>query len=293
MPPIRKVIIPAAGYGTRLLPATKAQPKEMLPIIDKPVIQYVVEEAVAAGITDVIIVTGSAKRPIEDHFDYQHELDHLLAKQGKTAERKEMKRIAELANFIYVRQKGPYGNGTPILNCRDLIGDEPFAVLFADDLFVGPRPRLKILMDVYAKYGDPVLTAIHTDAAGTSRYGIIDGQKVEPNVLQVNSIIEKPGPAKAPSHWAAIGGYILTPDIFPILAKTKLGKGGELWLVDALFTLAKRRSIYAAIVDKEMTYYDTGSKFGLLQANIELALQRPDMAKAVRRYLKQLVRRRA
>lgn len=289
--PIRKVIIPAAGSGTRLLPATKAQPKEMLPIIDKPVIQYVVEEAVAAGITDVIIVTGSAKRPIEDHFDYNHELDHLLAKQGKTAERAEIKRIAELANFIYVRQKGPYGNGTPILNCRDIIGDEPFAVLFADDVFVGPRPRLKLLMDVYAKYGDPVLTAIHTDVAGTSRYGMIAGKKVEPTVLQVSSIIEKPGPAKAPSRWAAIGGYILTPDIFPILAQTKLGKGGELWLVDALFTLAKQRSIYAAIVDTEVTYYDTGSKLGLLQANVELALQRPDLAPAVRRYLRQLVRR--
>lgn len=288
MQKVRKVIIPAAGSGTRLLPATKAQPKEMLPIIDTPVIQYVVEEAVASGITDVIIVTGSNKRAIEDHFDYAGELDTWLKKQGKEKERREIRRIAELANFVYVRQKGPYGNGTPILNCRHLIGDEPFAVLWADDLVMGERPRLRQLIDVYEEYGGPVLSAIRTDAEGTKRYGMIDGTKVSSRVVRVNSVVEKPGPERAPSRLAAIGGYVLTPDIFPILAKTKLGRGGELWLVDALATLSRRRDIYARLIDG--TYYDAGSKFGLLQTNIEFALQRPELAADVRRYLRSLVR---
>jgi len=284
---ITKVVIPAAGSGTRLLPATKAQPKEMLPIIDKPVIQYVVEEAVASGITDVIIVTGSNKRPIEDHFDYNTELDAWLKKQGKEKQRQEIKKIAEMANFIYIRQKGPYGNGTPILNCQHIIGDEPFAVLWADDLIYGRRPRLKQLIEAYEKYGNPILTAIETDDAGTSRYGMIDGKKIGRDIIKVNSIIEKPGPEKSPSHWAAVGGYILTPDIFSILAKTKLGRDGELWLVDALFTLAKKRPIYARLV--QGTYYDTGSALGLLKTNIETALHRSDLKEELQKYLKKLI----
>ncbi|MFA5358537.1 MAG: UTP--glucose-1-phosphate uridylyltransferase [Patescibacteria group bacterium] len=286
MPKIRKVIIPAAGSGTRLLPATKAQPKEMLPIIDKPVIQYVVEEAVAAGIEEVIIVTGANKRAIEDHFDYNYELQNQLQKQGKEKERQEIKKIADMAHFVYVRQKGPYGNGTPILNCEYLIGDEPFAVLWADDILIGKKPRLKQLIEVYEKYGDPVLTAIKTNKEGTGKYGIIDGVKIDENILRVNSILEKPGPEKAPSLWAAVGGYILTPDIFPILRKTKIGRGDELWLVDALFTLSKKRPIYARLVDGD--YYDAGSKLGLLKTNIALGLQRPDIAKDLRKYLKGL-----
>ena len=287
MQKIRKVIIPAAGLGTRLLPATKAMPKEMLPIIDKPVIQYVVEEAVAAGITDVIIVTGSNKRAIEDHFDYNYELQNQLKKQGKNKLRLQIKHIADLANFVYVRQKGPYGNGTPILNCRRLIGDEPFAVLWADDLFMSKRPRLKQLIEVYEKYGDPVLAAIITDNVGTSRYGIIKGNKIKKDIIAVESIVEKPGIAKAPSRWAAVGGYILTPDIFPILASTKLGRDGELWLVDALFKLAKKRAVYARLVEGD--YYDAGSKLGLLETNLRFALQRPDMKADVRRLLKKLL----
>lgn len=286
MQKIRKVIIPAAGSGTRLLPATKAMPKEMLPIIDKPVIQYVVEEAVAAGIEEVIIVTGSNKRAIEDHFDYNYELQTHLKKQGKNQLRIQIKQIADLANFIYVRQKGPYGNGTPILNCRHLIGDEPFAVLWADDIFSSKTPRLKQLIEVYEKYGDPVLTAILTNKEGASRYGMIKGKKIEKDIIQVDSIVEKPGPAKAPSRWASVGGYILTPDIFPILAKTKLGRGGELWLVDALFTLSQQRAIYARLV--EGVYHDAGSKLGLLQTNLEMALERPDMASDVKKLLKKL-----
>jgi len=289
MQKIRKVIIPAAGSGTRMLPATKAQPKEMLPIIDKPIIQYVVEEAVASGITDVIIVTGSNKRPIEDHFDYNNELDSWLNKQDKQKERAEIKKIAELANFIYVRQKGPYGNGTPVLNCRHLIGpDEPFAVLWADDIFVSKKPRLKQLIEAYEKFGGPVITAVKTDDAGTKKYGIIDGIKVGRNVLKVKSVIEKPGPEKALSRVASIGGYILTPDIFPLLAKTKLGRGGELWLVDALFALSKKRDLFACLVDSE--YYDVGSKLGLLEANIDFALHRDDLKSDLRKYLTKLLK---
>jgi UTP--glucose-1-phosphate uridylyltransferase len=286
MQKIRKVIIPAAGLGTRLLPATKAQPKEMLTIIDKPVIQYVVEEAVASGIEEVIIVTGANKRAIEDHFDYNYELQNWLQKQGKEKERQEIKKIADMAHFIYVRQKGPYGNGTPVLNCAHLIGDEPFAVLWADDLIVGKKPRLRQLMEVYKRYNSPVLTAIETTKEGSKRYGMIDGSKVSRNVLQVKSVIEKPGPEKTPSLWASVGGYILTPDIFPILEKTKLGRGNELWLVDALFTLAKRRPIYACLA--EGIYYDAGSKLGLLETNIEFALRRSDLKQQFKQYLKGL-----
>ncbi|MFA5076040.1 MAG: UTP--glucose-1-phosphate uridylyltransferase [Patescibacteria group bacterium] len=288
MQKVRKVIIPAAGLGTRLLPATKAQPKEMLPIVDKPIIQYVVEEAVAAGIEDVIIVTGSNKRAIEDHFDYNYELQNQLKKQGKHRERQEIKKIADLANFIYIRQKGPYGNGTPVLNCANLIGDEPFAVLWADDLIVGQKPRLKQLIEVYERYGDPVLTAIKTDTAGTKKYGMIEGLKIEENILQVKNIIEKPGPAAAPSLWAAVGGYILTPDIFPILRKTKLGRGGELWLVDAIFALAKRRPIYACLVDGQ--YYDAGSPLGLLKTNVDFALMDKNISEDFKKYLKQIIK---
>ncbi|MBI5622049.1 UTP--glucose-1-phosphate uridylyltransferase [Candidatus Falkowbacteria bacterium] len=286
MQKIRKAIIPAAGFGTRMLPATKAMPKEMLPIVDKPVIQYVVEEAVASGITDIIIVTGSNKRAIEDHFDYSPELDESLRKQGKDKQRRELKQIAEMANFVYVRQKGPYGNGTPVLNCAPLIGDEPFAVLWADDLVIGKKPRLKQLIEVYEEYGDPVLTAIKTNQAGTKKYGIIDGVSVQKNVLRVKSVIEKPGPQRAPSLWGAVGGYVLTPDIFPVLQKTKMGHGGELWLVDAIFALSKKRSIYARLI--EGRYCDAGSPLGLLKTNIELALHRSELSQEFKKYLRAL-----
>jgi len=285
---IKKAIIPVAGFGTRFLPVTKAMPKEMLPIIDKPVIQYIVEEAVASGIEDIILVTGASKRAIEDHFDYNYELQNWLKKQGKEEQREEVKRIADLANFIYIRQKGPYGNGTPVLNAKKIIGDEPFAVIWGDDLFINKngQPRLKQLINVYNKYQDPVLTAIKIDDEGTKKYGVIDGVKVEENVWQIKKIVEKPGPAKAPSRIGTIGAYILTPDIFPILEKTKIGKGLELWLVDAIFSLSKKRPIYAALV--EGTYYDTGSKLGWLEANVDFALEREDLRTDFKKYLKSL-----
>jgi UTP--glucose-1-phosphate uridylyltransferase len=287
MPKIRKVIIPVAGYGTRFLPATKAQPKEMLPIVDKPVIQYIVEEAVASGITDVILVTGASKRAVEDHFDYNFELQNWLKKQGKEEIRQEMKRIADMANFIYIRQKGPYGNGTPVLNCRQIVGDEPFAVLWGDDFLVNDgKPRLKQLIEIFEKYTDPVLSAIKLTRDETKKYGVFDAQKIEKNVYQVKKIVEKPGPEKAPSLLGSVGGYVLTPDIFDELEKLKPGAGGEMWLVDAIHNLGKKRPIYAC--ELKGTWYDAGSKLGWLKANVDLALKRPDLKTGFSQYLKKL-----
>ncbi len=287
MSKIKKVIIPVAGAGTRFLPVTKAQPKEMLPIIDKPVVQYIVEEAVASGIEDIILVTGASKISIENHFDYNHELQALLKQQGKEKQRQEIKDIADMANFIYVRQKGPYGNGTPVLNCKHIIGNEPFAVIWGDDLFVGEKkPRLKQLIETYEKYNNPVLSSIEVDDEGTTKYGIIDGEEVDNKVTKVKNIIEKPGPKNAPSRLAAIGAYILTPDIFDELEKTKLGKDNELWLVDAIVALSKKRSIYASKIKGK--YYDTGSKIGWLKANIDFAMQRDDLKDELKEYLKNI-----
>jgi len=247
-------------------------------------IKILSEQAVASGITEIILVTGSAKRPIEDHFDRDEELEAHLERQGKKEFLKIVKDIAALANFVYVRQKGPYGNGTPVLNCRHIIGDEPFAVLLADDVFVGKRPRLKQLMEVYEKYGDPVVTAYEVNSEETKKYGIIDGVEIEPSVMQVRRVVEKPGPDKAPSRLALVGGYILTPDIFDILAKTPLGKGNELWLADGLAQLLKQRPLYAKRIDG--TYYDAGSVVGWLKANIDFALERPELKVELRKYLK-------
>jgi len=286
---IKKCVIPVAGFGTRFLPATKAMPKEMLPIIDKPVIQYIVEEAVASGIEDIILVTGASKRPIEDHFDYNYELQNWLKKTDKEELRQEIKEIADMANFIYIRQKGPYGNGTPVLNAKKVIGNEPFAVIWGDDLFINKgQPRLKQLIKVFEKYGDPVLTAIKITDEETKKYGVIDGTKVETNILQIKKIVEKPGPGKAPSRIGTIGAYILTPDIFTSLEKTPIGQGGELWLVDAIFNLSQKRPLYACLV--KGTYYDTGSKLGWLKANVDFALERPDLTKDFKNYLKKKVK---
>lgn len=285
--PIRKVIIPVAGYGTRFLPATKAQPKEMLPVVDKPILQYIVEEAVTSGIQDVIIVTNLQKRAAEDHFDRLPELEAWLERQGKTQALDEIKKIANLANFIYLRQKGPYGNGTPILNAKHVIGNEPFAVIWGDDLVIGQPPRLKQLIDVYEQYGHSVLTALRVDDAGTARYGMIDAKPVSGNVYQVNGIVEKPGPKQSPSRLASLGGYILTPDIFKALETTAPGRDGELWLVDALERLRHTNPIYACEVSG--TYYDVGSKIGWLEANVALALQHPELKDQFHDFLKTVV----
>lgn len=283
---IRKVIIPAAGFGTRFLPATKAMPKEMLPVIDKPVIQYIVEEAVAAGIQDVIIVTGQNKRAVEDHFDASEDLVKWLEEKGKSELVEQMMKITSMANFIYIRQKGPYGNGTPVLNAKHIIGNEPFAVAFGDDLVIGNPPHFVQLFEVFEKYGDPVLTAIEVEPKDAHRYGIVDGIEVEPSVIQVKSLVEKPAPGTEPSNLAAIGGYVLTPDIFEILEQTKLGRGNELWLIDAIMTLNERRPIYAKKV--KGTYHDIGSKLGWIRANIELGLEHPEFGTPLRDMIKKL-----
>lgn len=285
--PVRKVVIPVAGYGTRFLPATKAMPKEMLPIIDKPVIQYVVEEAVASGITDIILVTSHAKRAVEDHFDESQLLEMWLRNQGKKESLDEIRRISKMANFIYVRQKGPYGNATPVLNAAHLIGDEPFAVVFGDDVYTGKTPRLQQMIDVFDKYQDPVLGVIKVDRSETKRYGVIDpAAQVEKRVYQCKDVIEKPIPAEAPSCLAANAGYILTPDIFDEIRRLKPPKGGEYVMLDAIKRLMKKRPIYAREIEGE--YHDTGSKIGWLRANIQMALERPDLAKDMKSMLKSI-----
>ena len=219
---VRKGVITVAGLGLRFLPATKAMPKEMLPIIDKPVIQYVVEEAVASGITDIILVTNISKRAVEDHFDDNKTLEDWLKATGKKSQLEEIRAIGRMANFIYLRQKGPYGNATPVLNAKSLIGDEPFAVLFGDEIIMGKTPRLKQMIQTFEKYRDPVLCAIEVDKEATRRYGIIDpAAEVETSVFQLKGMVEKPGPDKAPSRLASIGAYVLTPDIFDAIEKTK------------------------------------------------------------------------
>ncbi len=284
---VRKAIIPVAGFGTRFLPMTKAMPKEMLPIIDKPIIQYIVEEAVASGITDIILVTSHAKRPVEDHFDDNKELEGWLVKQRKKDLLEQIRKIGKLANFVYVRQKGPYGSATPVLNAAHLIGDEPFAVMYGDDVYAGKTPRLKQMIDVFEKYRDPVMGVIKVSDEETKRYGIVDPQaQVEKRVYQLKGLVEKPGPEKAPSRLAAAAGYILTPDIFQEIRKLKAGHGGEYVLVDAIQRLMKKRPTYACEV--EGTYYDTGSKLGWLRANIEMALARPEMAGEVKAMLKKM-----
>ncbi len=279
---IRKAVIPAAGFGTRFLPQTKAMPKEMLPIVDKPVIQYVVEEIVASGITDIVM------RSIEDHFDYPFELEQRLEEAGKERELSEVRRIANMANFIYVRQKGPYGNATPVLCAKNVIGNEPFAVLWGDEFIHAHPPRLKQMIDVYEKYGKPVISGVRIkDKADLSRYGIAKVKPVKDNVWEVLDIIEKPDPKKAPSNLAAHGAYILPPEIFPIIENLKPGRGGELWLPEAIEQLLKIEKVLVCEI-KDARYYDTGDKFEYLKTVIELALEHKDLNGDLRRFLKSL-----
>lgn len=286
---ISKAIIPAAGLGTRFLPATKSMPKEMLPIVDKPIIQYVVEEAVASGIEDIIIVTGWHKRAIEDYFDYPFELEKRLEDAGKKKELEEVRRIAEMANFVYVRQKGPYGNATPVYCCRHLIDDdENFAVMWGDEFIYANPPRLKQMMAVYEEYGGAVISAVRVEKKDVSRYGIADARPVKDNVFRLNRLVEKPKPENAPSNLAAHGAYILPGEIFPILQELKPGKGGELWLPEAVQVLIESGFPVYACEIKNSQYYDTGNKLEYLKANIDFALRRPDLAPGLKEYIKKL-----
>jgi UTP--glucose-1-phosphate uridylyltransferase len=284
---IRKAVFPAAGLGTRFLPATKAQPKEMLPLVDKPTIQYVVEEAVASGLSEIVIVTGRNKRAIEDHFDAAFELEYYLNDRGKLEELAQIKTISELASVSYVRQKEPLGLGHAILCARSLVGDEPFGVFLGDDIIgSAPTPCMRQLLDVFERQGGPVLAIQRVPRQQTQQYGVIAGRNIGGNVWQIDDLVEKPTPAEAPSDLAIIGRYVLTPDLFPILAETAADKRGEIQLTDALRTLRQRRPMYAVAFEGKR--YDTGDKLGFLKATVEFALARPDLADEFRAYLRSL-----
>lgn len=284
---VRKVVIPAAGFGTRFLPATKAQPKEILPIVDKPIIQYVVEQAVEAGITQVVIVTGWHKRSIEDHFDRHFELEARLEKSGKKELLDEVRKISELANFIYVRQKEPLGNGHAVLVAREVIGDEPFIVMWGDEFFEAEPPAISQLIEAYEKYDSPVIAGVRVDKKDLSLYGIADVTPVRDNIYKINKIVEKPDAESAPSNLATHGNYLFTPDIFEILENLKPAKNGEIWIADAIDELIDRRDVYAVEL-KNAKYYDCGSKIGYLKTVVDHALSHGDLNGEFRDYLKSL-----
>lgn len=284
---IRKAVIPAAGFGTRFLPATKAMPKEMLPVVDKPIIQYVVEEAVAAGIEDIIIVTGWHKRSIEDHFDYPFELEKRLLEAGKDKQAEEVRRIAEMANFIYVRQKGPYGNGTPVLNARHVVGDEPFAILWGDEFIHSDPPRLKQMIAAWDETGVPNISGVRVAKDAVNRYGIADITPLHDNIFHLNKLVEKPKIEDAPSDMMAGGAYIMPPRLFEILAETPTGKGNELWLVDAISKLMEEQEVHAVEI-KNGRYYDTGNKLEYLKTVVEFGLRHPELKDDFSTFLKTL-----
>jgi UTP--glucose-1-phosphate uridylyltransferase len=284
---IRKAVFTAAGLGTRLLPATKAQPKEMLPVVDKPIIQYVVEEAVASGIEQIIIVTGRGKRAIEDHFDVAFELEYYLNRKNDTEALREVRSISDLANTVtYIRQKEPMGIGHAIKVTREIVGDEPFAVLFPDDLIEATTPCLQQMVNVYDRYGCSVLAVQRVEREAVSRYGIIAPKQIEERVYQTLDLVEKPRVEDAPSNLGIVGRYILTPEIFDCIERTKPGKGGEIQITDALRLLLQSQAIYG--YEFEGIRYDTGNKLGFLKATVEMALKRPDLGSDFRRYLKSL-----
>ncbi len=281
---IRKAVFPAAGLGTRFLPATKAQPKEMLPLVDKPIIQYGVEEAVASGVDNIILVTGRGKNAIEDHFDVSVELETFLETRGKKDLLAEIRKISNLINFSYVRQGEPLGLGHAVLVTRNLVGDEPFAVILGDDVIDAEPPALQQMIDVFEEVQGPVLAVERVPRTEVSSYGIIDADEVRPGVYRIRDLVEKPPPEEAPSDLAIIGRYILTPDIFPALAETKSDRTGEIQLTNGLRRLLKDRPIYACMIDG--VRHDTGNKLGFLRAVVYFALRRPDLGEAFRDYLR-------
>jgi UTP--glucose-1-phosphate uridylyltransferase len=292
MQKIRKAIIPAAGFGTRFLPQTKAMPKEMLPIVDKPVIQYVVEEAVASGIEDIVIVTGALKRAIEDHFDVPNQDLIKNLKEGNKIELLEqVRKISEMANFIYIRQKGMYGNGTPVLSAEPVIENEMFAVMWGDEFIYSDPPRLSQMIKVYEKYGGAVISAVKIEnKEDLKRYGIADVEPVSGSdkVYKIKNIVEKPDPDKAPSNLATHGAYILPPEIFEILRKQKPGTGGEIYLPEAISALIKTGyPVYACEVENGK-YYDTGNQLEYMKTVVDFALRHPAMNGEFKKFLKEL-----
>ncbi len=286
---VKKAVIPAAGLGTRFLPATKAQPKEMLPIVDKPAIQYIVEEAVQSGIEDILIITGRNKRSIEDHFDRSVELEQSLLKKGKDDTLKEIRDIADMANIHYIRQKEPLGLGHAVLSARHFIGDEPFAVLLGDDIMVSEKPALQQLIDVYEQYQTEVIGVQTVEPADVSKYGIIQTSVQKNKVYDIQDLVEKPSVKEAPSNIAVMGRYILEPSIFPILDQTKRGAGNEIQLTDALREICGVRSIYARQL--EGSRFDIGDKLGCFKASTEIGLMRDEMRPKLLDYLENVLKR--
>ena len=285
---IRKAVFPAAGLGTRFLPATKAQPKEMLPLVDKPIIQYLIEEAAASGITSIIIVTGRGKNAIEDHFDVSYELEKLLAERGKTELLEQVRTISSMINLSYVRQGESLGLGHAVLMARDLVGDEPFAVMLGDDIIDSPVPCMKQMVEVFERHGGPVIAVQRVDRQEISAYGVIDGspEGESGRVYRIRELVEKPSVEEAPSDLAIIGRYILTPDIFDDLEATPRDAGGEIQLTNGLRRLKERRPIFGYRF--EGIRHDAGNKLGFLKATVEFALKRNDLGKPFREYLKSL-----
>lgn len=281
---VRKAIIPAAGLGTRFLPATKAQPKEMLPIVDKPTIQYIIEEAVASGIEEILIITGRNKKCIEDHFDKSVELEVELEKSGKSELLELVRDITDLVDIHYIRQKEPKGLGHAIHCAKAFVGNEPFAVLLGDDVVYNDgKPCLKQLMDCYSEYNTTILGVQEVAHENVNKYGIVNGIHIEDRVYKVKDLVEKPSVEEAPSNVAILGRYIITPAIFDILENTNPGKGGEIQLTDALKTLIRQEAMYA--YNFEGNRYDVGDKLGFLQATVEYALRRDDLRETFTEYL--------
>ncbi|MBS4538838.1 UTP--glucose-1-phosphate uridylyltransferase GalU [Clostridium sp. D2Q-11] len=286
---IKKAIIPAAGLGTRFLPATKAQPKEMLPIVDKPTIQYIIEEAIESGIEDILIITGRNKRAIEDHFDKSVELEMTLEEKGKTELLEQVQDISNMVNIHYIRQKEPKGLGHAINCAKSFIKDEPFAVLLGDDIVDSPNePCLRQLIDAYTQYEATILGVQEVAKEDVNKYGIVDGEHIKDGVHKVKNLVEKPDIDKAPTNVAILGRYIITPDIFEILDNTTPGAGGEIQLTDALKELALKQDMYA--YNFEGKRYDVGNKLGFLQATVEFALKREDLKDDFEEYLRRIIK---
>jgi UTP--glucose-1-phosphate uridylyltransferase len=288
---VRKAVLPAAGLGTRFLPATKAQPKEMLPVVDKPLVQYVVEECIASGIENIIIVTGRGKNAIEDHFDSAPELERYLEEKGKKDQARMVREISNMVHFSYTRQKEPLGLGHAVLTARELVGDEPFAVLLGDVIIPGPRPATKQLVEVYEATGVGAIAVEEVPKEKTHLYGIVDGEPASQppwgeRLLRVRNLVEKPKPADAPSNLAITGRYVLPPEAFDCLERTRPGAGGEIQLTDALRLLAKESGLWAYVYEGKS--YDAGDKLGFLKATVEIALQNPDLGPGFRAYLRSL-----
>lgn len=286
---IRKAIIPAAGLGTRFLPATKAMPKEMLPIVDKPTIQYIIEEAVASGIEDIIIVTGKGKRAIEDHFDYSFELEHNLTAKKKWDLLNEVRKSSEMADIHYIRQKEPKGLGHAIWCARKFIGDEPFAVLLGDDIVESEVPCLKQMIDIYNVHESSIVGVQPVEWSEVSRYGVVDAARVNDRVYRANALVEKPQPSETPSNLAIMGRYILTPQIFTILEEQSVGVNGEIQLTDALSKLSETESIFAYHFDG--LRHDVGEKLGFIKTTIHYALQHGELKEDLLEFMREIVER--